>query len=99
MIKSSDQLGYGAAKSAAAAALSSGASITEDVARKLAQEVAGDGYGMVAAFGRTEFVADFAPVRLAWQAELDGLLVGDADTALCCAGLSAFAAGARLRSV
>lgn len=71
-----DPCGYGAAKQRAGYALITGARIADDDAKKLAQEAAGDGYGVVALFGRGEFDAArlaFGPVRVEWLAELDRL--------------------------
>lgn len=76
-------------------ALVTGALIATEDARKLAQELAGDSYGVLGDFGRGEFHPArlaFGPVRAAFLAELDALASpGDVESWALRAGLVAYA--------
>lgn len=90
-----DPFGYRAARARSEHAVLTGSLIATEDARKLAQELAGDGYNIVADFGRDEFSParlGFGPVRLAFLAEIDALAsTGDAETEALRAGLQAYA--------
>lgn len=92
---SDGRTGHDAARIRVGHALVTGALIATEDARKLAQELAGDAYGVLGDFGRGELHPArlaFGPVRVAFLAELDRLAFdGDVESWALRAGLVAYA--------